>query len=373
MTGRGGASLDTTDLPFDLPSRAEAMASHTAGGGTVAAVFPVHYPRALFNAFGVLPVEVWGPPGRDTGPGDAHLQAYTCSIVRAGLAFMRSGGLDSVDLVVVPHACDSLQGLGSVLLDFLEPRQRVLTFYPPRTDGAAGLEYLAAEYRGLYERLAEATGRRPDDAALMEAIERDEAADLMLSRLLMERADVDLGDRQLYTVARSREYLPPEGFVAVAERALALRADSPRPGVPLVLSGVVPEPMGVLDAIEEAGGLVVGDDLISSGRRLYPRGRSDDPFRRLAERLLSAPPDSTRGSVTADRIRHLRQLVRGSDARAVLFHLVKFCEVELFYLPQIRKALEADGIKTVTIEVDLGDQLPHQAVTRLEALVETAA
>jgi len=84
-----------------------------------AAVYPIHHPRALWPAFGILPEEVWGPPGVDTGPGDAHLQAYTCDIIRNGLSFLLSGGLDETDLVVVPHGCDSLQGLGSVLLDFV--------------------------------------------------------------------------------------------------------------------------------------------------------------------------------------------------------------------------------------------------------------
>ncbi len=98
----------------------------------VAAVFPIHYPRELLRAFGVLPVEVWGPPAVEADYGATHLQPYLCSIVRNGLSFLLAGGLDVVDLLVVPHACDSLQGLGSILLDFVTPRQPVLPIYLPR-------------------------------------------------------------------------------------------------------------------------------------------------------------------------------------------------------------------------------------------------
>ena len=88
MLRRPGMTIDVASI---LPSRRQTIADHKARGGRVAAVFPVHHPRALWRAFGVHPVEVWGPPGTDTTLGDAHLQAYTCGIVRGGLSFVLSG------------------------------------------------------------------------------------------------------------------------------------------------------------------------------------------------------------------------------------------------------------------------------------------
>ena len=70
---------------LECPKRRQVIDGHRNEGGRIAAVFPIHYPRALFRATGVLPVEVWGPPGLDSSLGDAHLQAYTCAIVRNGL------------------------------------------------------------------------------------------------------------------------------------------------------------------------------------------------------------------------------------------------------------------------------------------------
>ncbi len=112
---------------MEIPSRSTTVAAWREQGGGLAAVFPIHHPRPLWRAYGLLPVEVWGPPVTDTSRGDARLQAYTCSIVRCGLAFLEGGGLDDADVIVVPHACDSLQGLGSMLLDFAPPKQPVLT------------------------------------------------------------------------------------------------------------------------------------------------------------------------------------------------------------------------------------------------------
>ncbi len=353
---------------IDIPKRAVVMAEHKQKGGGVAAVLPIHYPRALFRACGLLPVEVWGPPGVDTAPGDEHLQSYTCSIVRSALAFERAGGLEAADLIMVPHACDSLQGLGSLLLDLVKPTKPVLTLYLPRDGTASAREFFAAELRVKLAELSDLTGKMPSDQELLTAIHRDEVADDCLRSLMAQ--GLGLPDRHRYELARSREYLPAERFTELVHVALDGAPSEPLPGIPILLSGVLPEPMTVLDAIGDAGGRVVADDLICLGRRLYPAGQSDDPFLRMAERILNAPPDSTRGSSIAARIAHLEHLVTTSGARGVIFYEVKFCEPEMFYQPQIRAALGEHGIRSLSIEVDISEPHAGRIDTRLQAFLE---
>jgi benzoyl-CoA reductase/2-hydroxyglutaryl-CoA dehydratase subunit BcrC/BadD/HgdB len=337
----------------------------------VAAVFPVHPPRAVLRAHGLLPVEVWGPPGAGTASADSWLQVYTCSIVRCGLSFVRDGGLEVADVLVLPHACDSLQGLASVLLDQAGPGQPVVPIYLPRGEGRAALDFLAEELAALSARLGEITGRRPTSEELAASVAAEERADGLLAELHHRRLAVAGSARDFYRLVRSREYLPAELFAEIAGEALSTAAEGSVPGIPVVLSGILPEPWTVLDAIEEAGGTVVADDLAACGRRLYPPGRSTDPIRRVAEGLIAGPPDSTRGSSVAARARHLRGLVEGSGARAVVFLGIKFCEPELFYLPLLRRELEEAGVRSLTLEVDIADRLPAQTVTRIQALLET--
>ncbi len=356
-----------------VPRRDEVIRRHRSSGGRLAAVLPIHYSRAVFRAHRMLPVEVWGPPGIDTSPGDAHLQSYTCGIVRSSLAFVLSGGLDVADIIVVPHGCDSLQGLGSVLLDFAKPRQPVATLYVPRGPRSASVVFLAEELRALSRRLSEISGIEPTLDELRQAIAREESADRALADLLDARPHLPFADADFYRVARAREYLPAEDFEPLARAMLAERVAAKRPGIPVVLSGLVPEPMNFLGAVADAGGVIVGDDLACLGRRRYAPGRSDDPWKHLAESLLDAPPDSTRGSSTADRLAWIEKLATDSGAKAVVFYLVKFCEPELFYLPQLRQGLEERGLKSVVIETDIAESLSHQAVTRLEALLESVS
>lgn len=355
---------------MQLPSRTETIRAWKKTGGGIAAVLPIHYPRALLRAFGLLPVEVWGPPQVNAAYSAAHLQPYVCSIVGNALSFLYSGGLDVADVIVVPHACDSLQGLGSVLLDFVRPRQPVFPFYLPRGRRESDLQFLADECRALYRGLAEVTGRSPSDDDLMESIRREEIADHLLAELHRQRPTLPLSNRPFYHLVRAREYLPAEAFAELARAALDLPAADPGDGVPILLSGIVPEPMALLDALTEMNAVVVADDLACCGRRLYPAGSTDDPFRRMAERILNGPPDCTRGSPIAERLQHLIGLARRTGARGVVFYDVKFCEPELFDLPLLRKGLQEAGLPSVTIEVDLNEPLSHQTLTRIEAFLE---
>ena len=354
-----------------IPRRSEVIQNHKEKGGQIAAVFPIHYPRGLFRAFDILPVEVWGPPGVDTSQADAHLQAYVCTIVKNGLSFLLSGGLDGCDYIVVPHGCDSLQGLGSILLDFVKPRQTVLPIYLPRQDRDASIEFLTDEFKSVEERLRKTTGKKPSVSDLTKAVHREEAADQVLKDLFNRRTRLRLSNLEFYRLVRSREYLPAEVFAEIGHSTLEQGGEPDTKGIPLVLSGLVPEPMELLEVITKADGVVVADDFACSGRRLYTAGKGTEPHRRMANSILTAAPDSTRGSSIEDRIRHLKKLVESSGAKGIIFYDIKFCEPEQFYLPQVRAALDQAGIRSVAMEGDLDQQIGQQLVTRIEAFLET--
>jgi len=370
-----------------IPRRLDVIQEYRARGGSIAAVFPIHYPRELLRAFDILPVEVWGPPKVNGEMGTAHLQSYVCSIVQNALSFLQSGGLDTTDLLLVPHACDSLQGLGSLLIDFVKPCQPVLTLYIPRRQRDSDVDFLADELRAIYRRLEAITERSPSDLELVTAIRREEAADALLAELHRDRERFPLADEARYRLIRSREYLPAEEFIEITKESragfhLCLRHECKQTrqarrdenpalrGIPILLSGIAPEPMSLFAALAEMGAFVAADDLACCGRRLYPAGRSEEPFRRMAERIIYAPPDPTRGSPIQERLDYMLRLIETSGARGVVFYDVKFCEPELFDLPQLRQGLREAGIPSLALEVDLNDQLSQPILNRLAAFLE---
>ncbi|MCB2222851.1 MAG: 2-hydroxyacyl-CoA dehydratase family protein [Actinobacteria bacterium] len=352
------------------PSRSEAIARAEARGQRIAAVLPYHYPRALLRAHGFHPVEVWGPPGVPRDEGGRHFQAYTCDIVVRATSFLLRGGLERAGVLLVPHTCDALQGMGSVAGDFLQPSQHVLTLYLPRAGRPTDREYLVAELRRLSDRLAGIAGGRPTDAGWADALAAEEAADETLAALYRDREALAVGDREFYEVVRSREYLAAEEFV---EAAAAVPRGTAPSGIGLLLSGIVPEPMSLFDHLAEAGARVVADDLAAGARRLYPPSDAADPIERLADRLLGSPPDPTRGTPIAARAAALAGRMAAAGAKGMLIYDVAFCEPELFDVPLLRRHLGDAGYPVAHVEVELGGELGHRVITRIEAFVETLA
>jgi len=348
------------------------MEEQHQAGGRVAAVFPIHYPRALLQAHGFLPIEVWGPPGTDVGEADAHLQSYVCDIVRRGLGFVLAGGLRDCDCLLVPHGCDSLQGLGSILLDFHHPGLPVLTFYLARGEGPAALDFTVAELAGLSQALADISGRPLDEQAWNRHLEIEVAAEAALARLWRERRQLELDNAELYRLLRCRNYLAADRFRELLDKVLDRHRGAAPGQKAILLGGIVAEPVGLLEVIDRAGGLVVGDAGCNLGRRLY-RAVDDepDPARRQARRLLGGPPDATRGAAPSRIAEHLLEQAAGSGARALVVTNPKFCEPELFVLPEVTRLLEAAGLRVLVLELELSRDLPAAAANRLEAFLET--
>ena len=363
---------------MQIPTRTDAIGIARQRGDRIAGVLPIHYPRALLRAHGVQPIEIWAPPRQDPTAGNAQFQAYACAIVRHGAALLLDGPGRDVDLILVPHTCDALQGLGSVLLDFIKPRQPVLTLYHPRGRRQADRLFLERELRRLGDRLQAVTGRQPGDAELHAAIDTEEAANERLARLCLRQSPAALSDRERYTLVRSREYLPAETFITLVDAHLPERQeDAGRPAqdgarrpVRLMLGGIVPEPMSVFDAINGMGAAVVADDLACGSRRLYKRTRGPDPYARLADSLMSGPPDPTLGSPIAERAEYLTTRMRESGARGLLVYDVKFCEPELFDLPQLRDRLSAERLPMLHVEFETATTIAQQTLNRIEAFVE---
>lgn len=353
-----------------IPSRKDALRRMQDAGYRLAAVLPIHYPRALLRACGFHPVEVWGPARVDSRGGDLRFQAYTCAIVRHAVSLLSEGKLDQADVLLVPHTCDALQGMGSVLGDFVKPRQRVLTLYHPRGDGSAALAFLVAELHRLQEELSAHGGRQPTEGDWEQALGIEAEADAALAALYRDRARLALTDREFYGLVRAREYLPSDDFTALAS-GVPRDGRTQTSGVPLMLSGIVCEPMEMFDQINSMGASIVADDLACGYRRVYPSVADGTPLERIARSLRAAPPDPTRGSPIAERAAALAARMRETGAKGLLVYNVKFCEPELFDLPRLRAHLADAGFPLLHVEHELTPEVSQQALTRVEAFLET--
>ena len=290
-------------------------------------MLPVHYPKELLTALGVLAVELWGPPGPPRGDDAGRIQTYVCAVVRNALAFLASGGADAVDGGALPahlrldpgagHARPRLRRLGQAGVHAsstprapARPSARAL----PRRPSCARL---ARELEALHRATARRRARSPRPSGSTREID---AAARRAARRARRASPLD--DRELYALLRRGEWLWPEDHLAelAAAAAGAGRARRCSAGVPVLVTGYVPEPMALLDALDRAGAFVAADDYAAVGRRVRARRRRRpraDPWRGArGARTSPRRPARPAAPIQTARVRHLAGAARARAARA---------------------------------------------------------
>ncbi len=354
-------------------TRKEYLLSQKKKGIHLMGVFPAQYPREILWALNVLPAEIWDPPLQAT-TASAHLQSYICSIVQSGLELILQGKTDFLDAFLFPHTCDSIQNMASVIFDYIGAQKPCYFFYHPKAPyGAAAREFYRQQLGDLADSLSKQFGPL-DPIVLKEKVEQGQHIAHLIEELYQMRARGALGlsNVNFYDLIRRGEYLFPDDWAPELEKQAKQQEEAENFRVPILLSGVLPNPVDLLQLLDDLRVLVAHDDLLNGSRRLIvPENDFKDPFEQLTESYFSMPPCSTRGSSVARRRDYLFKLIETSGARGVIFNIVKFCEPEWFDIPNLQDSLKERGIPSLVLDTELNQGFSGQMATRVEAFIET--
>ena len=122
---------------------------------------------------------------------------------------------------------------------------------------------------------------------------------------------------------------------------------------PIYLTGNMTHLDTFFSLIEDAGAVVVGDDLCSGARTFRLMVAEDrDPLEALTERYFRSFFCPTKYLSPQAHLDTLVQEVADSRAQGVIFLLYKYCEPYFFDYPDLKSALESQGTATLLLEVE---------------------
>jgi benzoyl-CoA reductase/2-hydroxyglutaryl-CoA dehydratase subunit BcrC/BadD/HgdB len=336
----------------------------------------------MIMAAGALPVAVVGSEAT-VSRADAHLPVWACSFARSSLELGLRGELDFLDGLILPYTCDTLRLLAGIW-GHLRPKLLVHPYLlAHQARRASARQFVRVELLRLKSALENLTGREITPESLAAAIELNGRCRELLARLYdwHRRYPERLSTPELFAVLRAATLLPKEellaGLLALA-RELGLEEEAPPEAGPkaaangrhrVFLSGSLAPP-ALFNLLEEAGLVVVGDDLHHGERYLYPVPQGPDPLERLAVRQLTLPPTGYSSPPGANRPGYLRERVHRLKAQGVIFLHLRFCEPENYDYYQLYQALEREGIPSLRVETDFQGSSLGQIKTRLEAWAE---
>jgi len=248
----------------------------------------------------------------------------------------------------------------------------------PKGRTPADIAYLRSEFCRLRTALERASGTVIRDEDLREAVEglkRSRALFHQLNALRVTDPPRISGSEVARMVDRfcggASDVWDRTVEALIAEKKQGGAAGGVRPRV--VLAGSPLHNPEVVRFIEDCGFHVVYEDVCTGSRFFDLRiGHGPDLLADLAGAYLEKPP-CARMMMMSERAAGIVQRAREFNAAGVVHHALKFCDTVLYDVPELRKRLEAAGLRSLFLEGDgtLGGM--GQLKTRLEAFAEVLA
>ena len=334
-------------------------------------------PEEIIYAAGALPFRLFGT---DEGihRADVHLQSYCCSLIRGVLEEGLSGRLDFLDGAVFPHTCDTIQRLSDIWRLNITKQFHIDLVLPVKLNTASARQYLIDILEKFKKDLERALGVKITDAAISDAINIYNQIRTLMIKLYTIRAQRPeiLSGRVFHTIIKAAMIMDRQLFLnalgEIVPQIEKVPAGKIKAGTKkLVLTGSICSHPDIYDIIENAGGVVVWDDLCTGAR--YFEGVLDEkapPLEAIAQRYLDREICPAKHAGLTDRGKSIVQMVRKHSADGVVFMLLKFCDPHAFDYPYIKEMLDRENIPCMLL--DMEEQLPSggQLQTRFETFIQ---
>ncbi len=379
MTDNGDRRMKGLEDFYEILEDPAAYGRKLKGEGRrrIVGYFCSYTAEEIIYAAGAHPFRIFGSD--DTiHRADAHFQSYCCSLVRGALEGALSGRLDFLDGAVFPHTCDSIQRLSDVWRINVRGPVHLDVVLPVRLGGESAKAYMTDILRRFRADLEARLGVEVGRDALQKAIGIFNGIRGHLGRLhdmrsedpgLVSGSDLHAITKASMIMDRDRLLERLRGIVSELGGKKG-RGRAPA-GKRLVMAGGVCSHPDIDRLIEEAGGVVVADDLCTGSRSFEGIVEvQEDPITAMAERFMARSPCPAKHAGLFARADRLVDIVRKKRARGVVFLLLKFCDPHAFDYPYLREALDREGIPSLLLEVE--DRLPSegQLRTRFETFIE---
>ncbi len=345
-------------------------------GGKIIGTLCSYAPEELILAGGALAFRIVGGSG-SISKADAHLQAYSCSLVRGALEDALGGGLDFLDGTIFPHTCDSIQRLSDIWRMNAATGFHLDVVLPVKLNTPSARDYMTAVMHKAKTNLETLLERSIGDDDLHKAIDTYNGIRSTLQRLYTIRSDRPgaIGGRDIHTLVRASMVMDRNDFLNRLTQVVDGLEQQPESdsttGKRIFLSGGVCNLPDIYSVIESAGGTVVGDDLCTGSRGLT--GLIDtgaDPMDAIADRYARRAICPAKHAGNTSRGDNLVRLARETRAQGVIFLFLKFCDPHAFDYPYLKSMLDARGIPSLLVELEEQAAFQGQFRTRCEAFME---
>jgi benzoyl-CoA reductase/2-hydroxyglutaryl-CoA dehydratase subunit BcrC/BadD/HgdB len=146
------------------------------------------------------------------------------------------------------------------------------------------------------------------------------------------------------------------------------------PRIHITGSSLVWPNMKLLHTIEEAGAVVVSDDICSMGQYFYNPAELDDwSMKSMIDAIADKYMLPTVCPIfvhSDDRIDRLLELSEQFNVDGIVYHILRLCQVYDYEFSKVYRVLEKRNMPIIKIETEYSEEDAGQVKTRIEAFIE---
>ncbi len=337
--------------------------------------FPIYAPEELVYAAGMLPVGMWGGNTKGNLAGK-YLQIFCCSVMKANTEQALRGDYDGLSAVIITAYCDTLKCLMENWKAALPGMKILPMVYAQNRKTASGRQYMKEEFLRIGKELEKVGGTEITDQALKAALDIYDDYRSVMQKFIVKirKYPAVFTPRVRHLLIKAAYFMDKKDYTEKIRQILSsLPAPEPLPASrhPIILTGLIGEPVEFLDLLQENDFSVVADDLAQESRQFRTiADRNLPPLDRMVERIALQDgcaflydEKKTRGAMLID-------MVKQTEAQAVIYCQMKFCDPEEFDYPIVKKELAQAGIPMLYVELEQQMDSMEQLRTRIQTLAE---
>jgi len=329
----------------------------------------------LIDAAGFIPYRII-PKSPDLDLVDAYLPNNICSYLRHLVDLAAKDGLRGYAGLVINNSCDAARRTYDVLKSHMGGLEIFFQDIPKKCDAPA-VHYFSHILGGFVNFLEGISGVPLQKDAVRESIGRYNKNRALLSKLFSLRAQyprllrsepiLELLDANVRR-PKSEMNIFFERFIGEVRETMEESGTAARKRV--FVSGNLINPHTFFSIIEEAGGVIVGDDLCFGGRYFtHQTGENGEPLENLAQSYLTKTPCG-RMVNSSDRYDAVMDALKRFHAHGLVYTSLKFCDNFLVDYPSLKKRLDMEGIPSLFLESEYYPMGKGQILTRIEGFLE---
>jgi len=286
------------------------------------------------------------------------------------------GTYDGLKAVIIPTFCDTLKCVCENWKTAVPQVPVITVVYPQNRLLDAGYQYLVTEFNRIKDEIEKLKGEKISSKNMEKSFSiYENYREAMRSFVkVVKDYPITINTRTRHLIIKAAYFMDKKDYTDIIIQIVNELKNSSAEnfnGIRVVATGLIGEPVELLNIFVENNIAVVADDFAQESRQFRVQARNKGTaIEKMAYRIVDQKGCTFLYEEVKTKGQMLIDMVKESKAQAVVVVMMKFCDPEEFDYPIIKEEIEKADIPMLYIETDMQMDSYEQIRTRVQSFAE---